>query len=382
MAGLIVKSPYLKCGGGSSVSGYLRYIGTRERVEIIPDDRPPTRKQEQLITKLTKDFPEAKELGEYSDYKDKPTKANASVFITRALEENWFQVQQSDGYMKYIATRPRAERLGDHGLFGDEDAVDLEKTMRELDQYSGNVWTHILSLKREDAARLGYDNAKAWRNLLRANRNDIAAAMNIQPNHFHWYAAFHDEGKHPHVHMMAWSTVPGEAYLTRDGIRNIKSALTNQIFKQEMLHTYEQKSQSRDELVREARRAIRQLTQEMAQSICTAPEIEQKMEQLVGQLETVKRKSSGRSKTLSFRRRSASGWARSLSRTMAYLKLMNRNMCGMSPKPAGSCGASSGTRTFLWTTVTGRQRSWSRLRSAATPMRNTGGGSSTEMALC
>ena len=292
MAGLIVKSPYLKCGGGSSVSGYLRYIGTRERVEILPDDRPPTRKQEQLISKLTKDFPEARELGEYSDYKDKPTKANASVFITRALEENWSQVQQSDGYMKYIATRPRAERLGDHGLFGGEDAVDLEQTMQELDEYDGNVWTHILSLKREDAARLGYDNAKAWRNLLRANRNDIAAAMNIQPNHFRWYAAFHDEGKHPHVHMMAWSTQPGEAYLTRDGIRNIKSMLTNQIFKQEMLHTYEQKSQSRDELVRGARRMIRQLTQEMAQSLCAAPEIEQKMEQLVGQLETVKGKKS------------------------------------------------------------------------------------------
>ena len=292
MAGLIVKSPYLKCGGGSEVSGYLRYIGTRERVEILPDDRPPARKQEQLITKLTKDFPEAKELGEYSDYKDKPTKANASVFITRALEKNWSQVQQSDGYMKYIATRPRAERLGDHGLFGDEETVNLEQAMQELDQYNGNVWTHILSLKREDAARLGYDNAKAWRNLLRANRNEIAAAMNIPPNHFRWYAAFHDEGKHPHVHMMAWLTQPGEAYLTRDGIRNIKSVLTNQIFKQEMLHTYEQKSQSRDELVREARRAIRQLTQEMVQSICTAPEIAQKMEQLAGQLETVKGKKS------------------------------------------------------------------------------------------
>ncbi len=292
MAGLIVKSPYLKCGGGSSVSGYLRYIGTRERVEILPDDRPPTRKQEQLITKLTKDFPEARELGEYSDYTDKPTKANASVFITRSLEANWSQVQQSNGYMKYIATRPRAERHGDHGLFGDEDAVDLEQAMQELDQYNGNVWTHILSLKREDAARLGYDNAKAWRNLLRANRNEIAAAMNIQPNHFRWYAAFHDEGKHPHVHMMAWSTQPGEAYLTRDGIRNIKSTLTNQIFKQEMLHTYEQKSQSRDELVREARRTIRQLTQKMTRSICTAPEIEQKMEQLAGQMETVKGKKS------------------------------------------------------------------------------------------
>ena len=292
MARLILKSPYLKCDGNHSVSGYLRYIGTRERVELLPDDRPPTRKQEQLVRKLTKDFPEAKELGEYSDYEAKPTKANASAFITRALEENWSAVQQSDGYMKYIATRPRAERLGDHGLFGDEDGVNLEQAMDELDHYTGNVWTHIISLKREDAARLGYDNARAWQNLLRANRNDIASAMNIPPNHFRWYAAYHDEGDHPHVHMMAWSTVPGEAYLTQDGIRNIKSMLTNQIFQQEMLHTYEQKSQSRDELVREARRAIRCLIREMAQSICSAPEIEQKIEQLAGQLETVKGKKS------------------------------------------------------------------------------------------
>ena len=292
MARLILKSPYLKCDGNSSVSGYLRYIGTRERVELIPDDRPPTRKQEQLVRKLTKDFPEAKGLDEYSDYEAKPTKANASAFITRTLEENWPAVQQSDGYMKYIATRPRAERLGDHGLFGDEDGVDLAKAMEELDQYTGNVWTHIISLKREDAARLSYDNAKAWMNLLRANRNDIAAAMNIQPNHFCWYAAFHDEGEHPHVHMMAWSTVPEEAYLTKEGIRQIKSKLMNQIFRQEMLHTYEQKSQSRDELVRETRRAIRKLTREMARSICSHPEIEQKMEQLAGQLEAVKGKKS------------------------------------------------------------------------------------------
>ena len=292
MARLILKSPYLQCDRNHPVSGYLQYIGTRERVELLPDDRPPTRKQEQLVRKLTKDFPEAKELGEYLDYESKPTKANASAFITRVLEENWPAVQQSDGYMKYIATRPRAERLGDHGLFGDEDGVDLEKAMRELDHYTGNVWTHIISLKREDAARLGYDNARAWMNLLRTNRNDIAAAMNISPGNFRWYAAYHDEGDHPHVHMMAWSTVPEEAYLTKEGIRQIKSKLMNQIFKQEMLHTYGQKSQSRDELVREARRAIRRLTREMAQSICSAPEIGQKMEQLATQLETVKGKKS------------------------------------------------------------------------------------------
>ena len=292
MARLILKSPYLKCDGGNSVSGYLRYIGTRERVELLPDDRPLTRKQEQLVRKLVKDFPSSKELGEYLDYEAKPTKAHASAFITRALEENWSQVQQSDGYMKYIATRPRAERLGDHGLFGDEDAVDLEKAMLELDQYNGNVWTHIISLKREDAARLGYDNARAWQNLLRANRNDIAAAMNISPGNFRWYAAFHDEGEHPHVHMMAWSTEPEEAYLTREGIRNIKSKLTNQIFRQEMLHTYEQKSQSRDELVRETRHAIRKLTQEMARSVCAHPDVEELMQTLSAQLETVKGKKS------------------------------------------------------------------------------------------
>ena len=288
MAGLIVKSPYIKGGGG----GYLRYIATRERVEILPDGRPPTRKQEQLITKLVKDFSNVKTLPEYADYTECPTKANASALVTMAMEGHWDEVRTSDGYARYIATRPRAERLGSHGLFGDEDVVDLNAAMAEVSAYQGNIWTHIISLKREDAARLGFDNARAWRTLLRANRHEIAAAMNIPPNHFRWYAAFHDEGEHPHVHMMAWSTVPGEAYLTREGIRKIKSQLTNQIFKQEMLHTNEQKSQSRDELVREARRAIRRLTREMAQSICSAPEIGQKMEQLATQLETVKGKRS------------------------------------------------------------------------------------------
>ena len=160
---------------GKSAGGYLKYIATRERVEIIPDDRPPTQKQTQLIAKLVKDFPDAKELMEYEDYLSHPTKATASALITLALESNWDRVQGTEGYAKYIALRPRAERLGEHGLFGDDDAVDLAAVADELDHYTGNVWTHILSLKREDAARLGYDNAKAWMNLLRANRNDIAA---------------------------------------------------------------------------------------------------------------------------------------------------------------------------------------------------------------
>ena len=292
MARLIVKSPYIKGVVGHSAGGYMRYIATRERVELIQNDRPPTRKQEQLIAKLVKDFPDAKEMGEYGDYQEHPTKANASAFISQALEENWSDVQKSDGYMKYIATRPRAERLGSHGLFGDKDGVELDKAMAELESYTGNVWTHIISLKREDAERLGYDNARAWRNLLRAHRNDIAAAMNIPPQDFRWYAAFHDEGDHPHVHMMAWSVKPGQAYLSQDGIRQIKSKLTNDIFQQEMLHLYEQKTVSRDQLVREARQAMRELVQQMRTRICDHPEAERLMQELALQLETVKGKKS------------------------------------------------------------------------------------------
>ena len=292
MARLIVKSPYIKCGGSQGADGYPRYIATRERVEIIPDDRPPTRKQEQLITKLTKDFPDVKELLEYDDYVQKPTKANASSLITLALEEHWKQVQQTDGYMKYIATRPRAERLGDHGLFGDADRVDLDTAISELEHYTGNVWTHIISLHREDAERLGYNNAQAWRALLRAHRNDIAAAMHIPPQDFRWYAAFHDEGDHPHVHMMAWSVKPGQAYLSQDGIRQIKSKLTNDIFQQEMLHLYEQKTISRDQLVREVRQAMRELVQQMRTRICDHPGAERLMQELALQLETVKGKKS------------------------------------------------------------------------------------------
>ena len=288
MAKLIVKSPYIKCGGGRlGAHGYLNYIGTRERVEIIPDDRPPTRRQEQLIRDLVRDYPDTKSLYEHSIYTEQPTKAHASALISVALETHWDDAQHSEVYARYIATRPRAERLGSHGLFGDEDYVDLRAAMDELEHYTGNVWTHIISLKREDAARLGYDNAKAWRDLLHAHRNDIAAAMHIPPNDFRWYAAFHNEGHHPHVHMMAWSVKPGQAYLKPEGIRQIKSQLANDIFRQEMLHLYEQKSVSRDELVWEARHALVELAREMKNSLANYPEMEDQMQELAQVLSTM-----------------------------------------------------------------------------------------------
>ena len=284
MARLIVRSGYIKAGGTKSADGYLNYIGTRERVEILPDDRPPTRKQEQLIQKLMKDFPSVKNLSEYEAWTEQPTKYHASQLITQALEENWSEVSYVEGYARYIANRPRAERVGDHGLFGDEDFVNLDSAMEELKNHDGNVWTHILSLRREDAAQLGYDHAQSWRDLLRSKRNEIAAAMNIPPDHLRWYAAFHDEGHHPHVHMMVWSSDPKEGFLSEQGLREIKSQMTNEIFRMEMLHLYEDKSQTRDQLAAQARRELSQLARRLSKRIGDGLSLEQKLMELAEQL--------------------------------------------------------------------------------------------------
>ena len=216
-------------------------------------------------------------LDNYADYAAQPTKAHASAYISAALESHREDAQQSEVYMRYIATRPRAERLSSHGLFGDADYGDLRAAMDELEHYEGNVWTHIISLKREDAERLGYDIANAWRELLRAKRNVIAEAMHIPPNDFRWYAAFHNEGHHPHVHMMAWSAKPGQSYLSRDGIAQIKSTLANQIFLHEMTQLCQQKSFARNELVQESRHALMELTQKICSGVANAPELEDKL---------------------------------------------------------------------------------------------------------
>lgn len=114
--------------------------------------------------------------------------------------------------MKYIAQRPGAEKHGEHGLFGQQNSVDLNAALNELQSHQGNVWTIIYSLRREDAARLGYDSAAGWRSLLLAHQTQLAEAMKIPPNQLHWYAAYHDAGHHPHIHMMIWADDPKQGY--------------------------------------------------------------------------------------------------------------------------------------------------------------------------
>lgn len=256
-------------------------------MEIIQSTEPVTKKQEQFITKLLKDFPDVKELFEYSDYLQTPNRGTASAFIATALDTHLHEVETESGYMSYIAQRPRAEKHGGHGLFGEADTTDFKAAKAELEAHNGKVWTFIFSLRREDAERLGYNKAAAWRNLLKQESAAIAEAMRIQIDDFRWYAAYHDEGHHPHVHMMVWSAEPKKGYLTREGIAVMRSKMTNAIFHEEMKELYIKKDAAYKESVQTARDALVTYITAMNHSDCADPVIEQKLWELSQTLEQI-----------------------------------------------------------------------------------------------
>lgn len=268
----------------------MKYIGTRERVEKLEGSGPPTESQRLFIENLLQDFPDIRDMNEYEDYCTIPTSGSASTLISVALDTNAHEVVGREGYMKYIATRPRVERHGEHGLFSSRP-VSLNASLKEIEEHPGNVWTFIWSLRREDAARLGYDHADSWQRLIKAHQVEIAEAMKIPPDQLRWCAAFHDEGGHPHVHAMVWSAEPKRGgHLTREGINAIRSKLTNDIFQDELYSLYQKKDISYKDLIATTRQTMRELIKKMQTELCDSSEIGAKMLTLSQSLETAKGK--------------------------------------------------------------------------------------------
>ena len=291
MARIILKCPYLK--GSEKTAAHLnnlvKYIATRDGVEKIKSGRElwnATKKQKELITQILKEFPDTKDLFEYEDYCENPNRENASEFITIALEQHLNKIGDREKYLDYIANRPRVEKFDSHGLFtaGDESLI-LNQVADEISAYTGNVWMPIISLRREDAAQLGYDNALAWKALLSSKAMELAENLKIHPDHLKWYAAFHNESHHPHVHMVCYSTDPREGYLTRQGIRNMKSSLANEIFRQELIPLYAEKSQRRDDLKEQAAHSMQELIRHMKNGILVSKRMEQLITHLAERLQ-------------------------------------------------------------------------------------------------
>lgn len=262
MARLIVKWRYIKPGAPKQGEHYVDYIATREGVEIEGEkwkDEPATKEQEKLVNRLIADFPDCKDSFEYQDYATAKTKYTATTFIDKAIEENVDRIGKKENYIGYIALRPHVEKSGAHGLFSySNEPINLSKVAKEVGNHDGVVWTTVISLKREDATKLGYDNLPAWKTLLQAKSQDLANAMGIPITEMKWYAAFHNESGHPHVHLVSYSTGK-EPYMTRQGLENLKAAYAHEIFKNDLYEIYEKQTEYRDELRAESKEKIAEI---------------------------------------------------------------------------------------------------------------------------
>ena len=263
----------------------MKYIATREGVEVLTGKGAATEKQKAMVAKLLKDFPDVRDSFEYEDYKQAPTLHTASALISAALDSHMQNLQSENGYLKYIATRPGAEKHGAHGLLGRQENTDLPVAMHDLTAHDGNVWTIIYSLHREDAERLGYNNAAAWRKLLVSQQNKFAEAFHVPVSALHWYAAYHDADTHPHIHMMIWTDQ--KATLKRTDVVKMCSVMTNQIFQAELENLYIRKDAAYKDVTEAARVVMRELVDCMESVSEPAASIQQKLLELALELRMV-----------------------------------------------------------------------------------------------
>lgn len=288
MAKLITKFKYLKPHDRKSVGGYAKYIATREGVDKIDQSfklAPTSAKQKKLIKQILEDFPDSKNSLEYEDYLKESNVGNASEFITRTIEENAYEVMQTKTYADYISTRPRVQRFGTHGLFTDDGVqIKLNKVSEDLNQYGGNVWTVIISLRREDAERLGFNKGERWRDMLRSQTSLISENFHIPMQNLKWYAAFHNESHHPHVHLMVYSTEEKQAYLSKQGVLNLRSSFAKDIFAQDLLCIYEKQTEYRDELKVNSREVIAEIISSVNSGVYDNPKLEEMLLTLADRL--------------------------------------------------------------------------------------------------
>lgn len=299
MSQLIVTSRYLKSGNQKNKTkrrNYTKYIATRETVEIrsqkfVDRNANATKNQEQLINDLINDFPESKRYLEYEDYEREPTIENAGELISTIVERNADVVGNRHNFVGYMAMRPGVEKRGSHGLFNEKDEpIILNQAANEIAEHKGNVWSHVVSLRREDAVRLGFDNSDAWRELVKRHISDIAKAQNIPLCNLKWYAAYHDTTHHPHIHLLVYSTNPKQGFLTKAGIDKVRSVFANDIFHDDLQSIYQEQTVSRDELKAVSKNEFESIVNMIASNDHTDPQLEELIRKLYIQLQNVKGK--------------------------------------------------------------------------------------------
>lgn len=290
MAGVFFSSPYLKGGKQSAkLANLTKYISTREGVELLKDtdsDLPATKQQQDFISRLLKTFPDTREMPEYEDYNAEHSQKNAAEFISQVQENYAYLLGKRENYVDYVANRPGVKKLGDHGLWNADGKVPvLQNAVDEVAHHPGNVWTPVIAIQRPDDERLGYDSADSWRALICSELDQIAKAYKILPSHLKWYAAFHEKERSVHVHLVIFSTDPNEGYLTKPAILELRSALTRQIFKDDLKNIYVQQTAYRDQLQENALEVMESLIQKMQDGEISNPKLELLITELAERLQ-------------------------------------------------------------------------------------------------
>ena len=294
MPKIICTSRYIKNPKTSKAGGYLHYIGTREGVEKLSngyDHKPATKKQISLICDLLKAYPPIWNYPEFKKYMSEESKGAATELINAVIERNPEQIKDVKKLVSYMAERPGVEKIGKHGLFSQtDDKIDLDTVCNEVENHNGIIWTHIVSLTREDAERLGYNKASAWRELVQRNAMQIAEAHKIPISEMKWYAAFHNKDHHPHIHLMIYSENPKHGYLTKKGIDSLHSIFANDIFRNEMYHLFTLQTQMRNEVKQEAQQRVDELVKRTSENIPCGEDFYLLIEQLTMKLKMHKGK--------------------------------------------------------------------------------------------
>ena len=294
MPKLILRCNYLKNAPPSHLANYMNYISTREGVEKIDNTcglLPVTVKQKELIADILSKIEDADRMHEYYDYLQRPTRENATEFITQALENNLDIIAKKKNYIDYLANRPRVDKIGTHGLFSNEgESVVLSRVAEEVANHLGVIWTNVISLRREDAERLGYDSAAQWQALLRSRVELLCENYKIDSRNLKWYAAFHNESHHPHVHLVVYSTNPSEGYLSPKGIETMRSTYAHDIFRQEFMSIYEKRTEQREQLKEQANKSLLFLLQQMQSGICHNEKIAEQMQMTRGAISKMTKK--------------------------------------------------------------------------------------------
>ena len=290
MAGVFFSSPYLKGGKQSAkLANLTKYISTREGVELLKDTDsclPATKQQQDFISRLLKTFPDTREMPEYEDYKTERSQKNAADFISQVQENYGYLLDKRGNYIDYVANRPGVKKLGEHGLWNADGKVPvLQNAVDEVAHHQGNVWTPVIAIQRSNAERLGYDSADSWRSLICSELDQIAKAYKILPSHLKWYAAFHEKERSVHVHLVIFSTDPNEGYLTKPAILELRSALTRQIFKDDLKNIYVQQTTYRDQLQENALEVMESLIQKMQDGEMSSPKLELLITELAERLQ-------------------------------------------------------------------------------------------------